>query len=162
MTATVLPERITRFPFPFPANTYRYSTNVEPARRPVATAAGAWGDRVLDVDGEYAAEVALRRDVLAADPTRCAQLPHMRVAAWDALITLLPELAATYPGVMSLQRRGDRWLWRNHLLGCATSFVVGDDDSLPGGPLLSSAARSRTTSSCWTGARDRCGPTRGW
>jgi dimethylamine monooxygenase subunit A len=135
VTTVVLPERTARFPFPFPADTYRYSTNVEPARRPVVTAAGGWGDRVLDVDAEYAAELAVRADVLAADPTRCQQLPHMRVAAWDALITLLPELAATYPGAMALRRHGDRWSWRNDRLGTSTSFVVGDDDSLPGGPL---------------------------
>jgi hypothetical protein len=135
VTTVVPPERIARFPFPFPADSYRYSTNVEPARRPVVTAAGTWGDRLLDVDAEYAAELAVRRDVLAADPTRCQQLPHMRVAAWDALVTLLPELAATHPDAMALRRHGDRWSWRNDLLGTSTSFVVGDDDSLPGGPL---------------------------
>ena len=128
-------QRVARFPFPFPADSYRYATNVEPARRPVVTAAGVWGEHVLDVDDEYAAELALRREVLAADPTRCQQLPHMRVAAWDAVTTLLPELAAIRPDVMSLQRRGDRWHWRNDLLGTSSSFVVGDDDSLPGGPL---------------------------
>ncbi|MGK5113893.1 MULTISPECIES: heme-dependent oxidative N-demethylase family protein [unclassified Geodermatophilus] len=131
----VLPERTARFPFPFPDDTYRYSTNVEPARRPVVTAAGTWGDRLLHVDDGYAAELALRRTVLAADPMRCQQLPHMRVAAWDALLTLLPDLAATYPDAMALRRHGDRWSWRNDLIGTSASFVVGDDDSLPGGPL---------------------------
>ena len=97
MTAVLLPERATRFPFPFPADSYRYSTNVEPARRPATTAAGSWGAGVLDVDADYGAELAVRREVLAADPGRCQQLPHMRVAAWDALTTLLPELAATLP-----------------------------------------------------------------
>ncbi|SEP20555.1 heme-dependent oxidative N-demethylase family protein [Trujillonella endophytica] len=135
MTAVLLPERTTRFPFPFAADSYRYSTNVEPARRVAATEAGTWGAGVLDVDGEYATELALRREVLAADPTRCQQLPHMRVAAWDALTTLLPELAATLPGVTALRVRGDRWSWRNDLTATSTSFTVGDDDSLPGGPL---------------------------
>jgi hypothetical protein len=135
VTALLLPERTTRFPFPFPTDSYRYSTNVEPARRVVPTAAGSWGAGVLDVDGEYAAELALRAEVLAADPTRCQQLPHMRVAAWDALTTLLPELAATLPGVTALRVRGDRWAWRNDLAGTSISFTVGDDDSLPGGPL---------------------------
>ncbi|MGY1743083.1 MULTISPECIES: heme-dependent oxidative N-demethylase family protein [unclassified Blastococcus] len=135
MTAAVLPERTARFPFPFAADAFRYSVNVEPARRVVATAAGSWGAGVLDVDADHAAELALRRDVLAADPGRCRQLPHMRVAAWDALTTLLPELAATLPGVTALRVRGDRWDWRNDLTGTAVSFTVGDDDSLPGGPL---------------------------
>lgn len=129
-------DRAARFPFPFPADRYRYSTNVEPARRPVTTAAGRWGEQILDVDADYAAELALRREVLGRDPGRCVALPHMRVAAWDALLTLLPELAAAHPAVMSLSQRGDHWHWRNDLLGTSASFVVGDDESLPGGPLF--------------------------
>jgi hypothetical protein len=101
----------------------------------VATAAGSWGEQVIDVDADYAAELALRREVLDRDPTRCQQLPHMRVAGWDALTTLLPELAAARPDAMSLARDGDRWTWRNGLLGTTTTFTVGDDDSVPGGPL---------------------------
>jgi hypothetical protein len=128
-------DRMARFPFPFPADSYRYSTNVEPARRRVATAAGSWGEQVIDVDAEYGAELALRREVLDRDPSRCQQLPHMRVAGWDALTTLLPELAAARPDAMSLDRDGDRWTWRNGLLGTTTTFTVGDDDSVPGGPL---------------------------
>lgn len=136
MTRAAAADRVADFPFPFASDTYRYATNVEPARRPVDTAAGTWGARVLDVDADYATELALRREVLAADPSRCQQLPHMRVAAWDALTTLLPELVAARPDVMSLHRRGDRWVWRNGLTGTSSSFTVGDDDSLPGGPLL--------------------------
>jgi hypothetical protein len=135
VTAVLLPERTTRFPFPFATDSYRYSTNVEPARRVTPTAAGSWGAGVLDVDAEYPAELALRREVLAADPSRCSQLPHMRVAAWDALTTLLPELAEGLPDATALRVRGDRWSWRNDLTGTSTSFTVGDDDSLPGGPL---------------------------
>ena len=135
MTATVVPGRTARFPFPFRADAYRYATDVEPARRPVVTAAGRWGERVLDVDDDCALELALRREVLRRDPTRCSALPHMRVACWDALMTLLPELAAGHPEWAALERHGDRWRWRNALLGTDTSFVLGDDDSLPGGPL---------------------------
>jgi hypothetical protein len=90
---------------------------------------------VLDVDDDYADELAVRAAVLAADPTRCQELPDMRVASWDALTTLLPELAATCPGKTSLDRDGDRWTWRNELLGTDRSFTVGDDASLPEGPL---------------------------
>lgn len=132
---TVVPMRVARFPFPFATDSYRYSTNVEPARRPVATAAGGWGAGVLDVDDDYAAELAVRRAVLAADPTRCQELPHMRVAGWDALTKLLPELAAACPGTTALAIDGDRWSWRNDVLGVARSFTVGDDATLPEGPL---------------------------
>lgn len=135
MTSTLPGGGLRSFPFPFLADTYRYSTNVEPARRPVVTEAGGWGERVLDVDGWYRADLAVRREVLDRDPGRCQLLPHMRIAAWDALTTLLPDLAASYPEAMSLTRDGDRWTWRNDLLGTTSTFVVGDDGSLPGGPL---------------------------
>ncbi len=127
--------QVARFPFPFRADTHRYAVDVEPARRPVPTAAGTWGTGLLDLDDDAALDLALRREVLAADPGRCAVLPHMRVACWDALTTLLPELAAARPDVATLERDGDRWRWRNALLGTDTSFVVGEDGSLPGGPL---------------------------
>lgn len=135
--------RIVRFPFPFPRDAYRYGTNVEPARRFVPTEAGGWGERLLDLDGEYRPELALRREILERDPSRCAVLPHMRIAAWDTLWTVLRELAATYPEHMSLRRDGRSdgryggrgYRWRNGLLGIEHDFVFGDDDSVPGGPL---------------------------
>ncbi|MEU6036731.1 DUF3445 domain-containing protein [Actinomadura sp. NPDC047616] len=128
--------RIARFPFPFGSDTYRYTTNVEPARRRVATAAGAWGGPVIDVDDDYHAELAERRRVLARDPGRCVVLPHMRPAAWDALLFVLRELAAGHPGVMELRDDGaGRLRWRNDLLGVDQAFTVGDDGSVPGGPL---------------------------
>ncbi|MEV6056485.1 DUF3445 domain-containing protein [Streptomyces sp. NPDC052107] len=135
MTVTALPARITRFPFPFRADSYRYSTNVEPARVPVVTEAGEWGGAILDVDAEYADELAQRERILAADPTRLTVLPHMRPACWDALHTVLRELAALHPQVMELRREGHELLWRNDLLGVEQRFRDGEDDSLPGGPL---------------------------
>ncbi|WP_405825451.1 DUF3445 domain-containing protein [Streptomyces sp. NBC_01390] len=135
MTVTALPARITRFPFPFRTDSYRYSTNVEPARVPVATEAGEWGATVVDVDDEYADELAQRERILAADPTRLTVLPHMRPACWDALHTVLRELAALRPDVMELRREGHDLLWRNDLLGVEQRFRDGDDDALPGGPL---------------------------
>ncbi|MBA4865641.1 DUF3445 domain-containing protein [Streptomyces sp. PSKA54] len=133
--SAALSSRIAGFPFPFRADTYRYSTNVEPARVPVATEAGGWGGGILDIDGEYAAELAERERILAADPTRLTVLPHMGPACWDALRTLLRELAAQHPDVMELRRDGDELVWRNELLGIEQRFRDGDDDTLPGGPL---------------------------
>ncbi|PWQ89306.1 DUF3445 domain-containing protein, partial [Enterococcus faecium] len=51
------PDLIETFPFPFAADTYRYTTNVEPAGAPVPTPAGRWGERVVDIDSEYEAEL---------------------------------------------------------------------------------------------------------
>ncbi|PKZ65220.1 hypothetical protein CYJ73_13075 [Gordonia terrae] len=124
------------FPFPFPEDRYRYSTNVEPARTPVTTAAGRWGAAVVDIDSEYRAELDRRAMILAADPTRHAVLPHMVPAAWDAMLTLMRELDATHPDQMQLRTTGtDTWLWRNEILGIEQHFRYGDPASLPEEPL---------------------------
>jgi dimethylamine monooxygenase subunit A len=125
--------RLAAFPFPLRADTFRYSTNVEQARVPVETAAGSWGSGILHLDEDYAAEVAERARILERDPSRLQLLPHMRPAAWDALLTLLRELAAQHPSMTLVE--GPECVWRNEVLGVEQRFTVGDDDSLPGGPL---------------------------
>ncbi|WP_326731718.1 DUF3445 domain-containing protein [Streptomyces phaeochromogenes] len=136
MTTSTLPARIARFPFPFPADSYRYSTNVQPARQRVATAAGSWGEKILDIDEDYRAELALRQRILTEDPSRCTVLPHMRAACWDTMLTLMRELARTHPQTMSLHRTPDNgWLWTNSLLGIEQAFRAGDESSLPTDPL---------------------------
>ncbi|MFC4002473.1 DUF3445 domain-containing protein [Prauserella oleivorans] len=135
MTQTALPARIAQFPFPFRADTYRYSTNVEPARVPVSTEAGEWGAAILHIDEHYKSELDERARILRGDPSRLDVLPHMRPACWDALLTCLRELAAQYPDVFSLQEDGADLVWRNDLLGVTQRFREGDDESLPGGPL---------------------------
>jgi dimethylamine monooxygenase subunit A len=129
------PDLIETFPFPFVADTYRYSTNVEPAGSSVHTPAGRWGERVVDIDSEYEAELAERAEILATDTTRYAVLPHMRPACWDVMLTLMHEMASAYPDTMSLERHGSGWRWRNERLGITQDFVLGDDASLPAEPL---------------------------
>ncbi|MXP21766.1 DUF3445 domain-containing protein [Gordonia sp. HNM0687] len=133
--STLDPALVTGFPFPFVEDRYRYSTNVEPADHTVSTAAGQWGDVVIDVDSEYQTEIDKRTEVLAADPSRAALLPHMRPAAWDAMLTIMRELATAYPDKFALRADGDQWEWRNSKLGIADTFVYGDDTTLPSGPL---------------------------
>lgn len=132
---TTAPELLAAFPFPFSADHYRYSTNLESAGIAVSTTVGRWGDRVVDVDGEYEGELAERASILAADPTRYAVLPHMRPACWDTMLTLMRELAAGYPLIMSLTGDGTSWHWRNSRLGLAQDFVFGDESTLPTEPL---------------------------
>ncbi|GLZ08830.1 hypothetical protein Acsp03_62960 [Actinomadura sp. NBRC 104412] len=129
------PGTVERFPFPFTSGTFRYSTNVEPAPRPVTTAAGSWGGTVVDVGDSYRDELELRGRILRADPSRCTVLPHMWPACWDALLYLLGELAADHPEAMAFERDGRKCRWRNDLLGVEKTFTIGDRDSLPGGPL---------------------------
>ncbi|WP_084356535.1 heme-dependent oxidative N-demethylase family protein [Mycolicibacterium wolinskyi] len=129
------PDLLATFPFPFPSDRYRYSTNVEPAGGAVVTPVGRWGDRVVDIDSEYEHELAQRARILAADPTRYAVLPHMRAACWDAMLVLMREMATSYPDIMSLTTNGSVWHWRNNRLGIAQDFVAGDESSLPAEPL---------------------------
>lgn len=147
MTATrtarpaALPERITRFPFPFPADTYRYSTNVEPAAVARTTEVGTWGACVLHVDEDYLADSAHCAQLLAGDPNRAAELAHMRPACWDAALYVMRELQRAHPQLFALESidgsagQGDRWRWTNALLGIRQEFRFGQDDSLPTDPL---------------------------
>lgn len=123
------------FPFPFPKETYRYSTNVEPASVPRATTAGSWGEHPVDIDHAYLGELAERASILSSDPSRLQCLPHMVPAAWDAMFVLMEELAAAYPQHMSLTREGGGWHWHNGLLGIDRCFAVGEASSMPEGPL---------------------------
>ncbi|MCP2252714.1 Protein of unknown function (DUF3445) [Prauserella aidingensis] len=126
-----LDELTARFPFPFTDDTYRYSTNVQPAGVPVPTAQGQWGEAVVDVDVEYRTELAERAAILRRDPSRQAVSPHMRPAAWDAMLTLMRELSAAYPEWFTLDRLGEGYRWRNAVLGDDVDFRYGDDASLP-------------------------------
>ncbi|MCU1519532.1 MAG: hypothetical protein JWQ75_4253 [Pseudarthrobacter sp.] len=130
-----LPERVARFPFPFAADSYRYSTNVEPAGTPVKTEAGSWGTRVIDIDEHYSADLRERAGILDRDPSRLQVLPHMRFAVWDAIETLLPLMAEEHPGVMSFTRDGTTCRWRNGLQELDLEFTLGEDSSLPVAPL---------------------------
>ncbi|MFN8031983.1 MAG: DUF3445 domain-containing protein [Mycobacterium sp.] len=134
-TTISAPDLVASFPFPYAADTYRYNTNLEPAHTAVPTRTGQWGETVLHIDSEYSRELAERRRILAADPTRHAVLPHMRVACWDTMLALMTELATAYPETMSLTRDGEVWHWRNGLLDITQDFVVGDESSLPCDPL---------------------------
>ncbi|WP_199256186.1 heme-dependent oxidative N-demethylase family protein [Mycolicibacterium mengxianglii] len=126
---------VERFAWPFDDNnTYRPSTNVQPARQRRVTAAGYWGDHILDVDEYYGETMALRRAILGADPMRCRFLPHMRAAVWDALLYLLAELADSRPHAMHLFTEGDAVRWRNDLLDERLEFTFGDEASLPVDP----------------------------
>lgn len=124
-------------PWPFePAErTFRYSVNVEPARRVVTTAAGSWGGQVVVLDGTYEALMAERRAVLARSPHRLRVLPHMLPACWDMVCWLLRELAAADPATMHLQEDGPDVRWRNDRLGIEAAFRIGDPTAFGEHPL---------------------------
>ena len=99
------------------------------------TAAGGWGEHVVDVDEPYLTELAERDRILAADPARFQALPHMEIAQWDAMLTIMRSLAASYPRVMSLERDGGIWRWTNHAIDLEQAFVHGERATLPEPPL---------------------------
>ncbi|GAA3193519.1 DUF3445 domain-containing protein [Actinocorallia longicatena] len=132
-----------RFPFPFTRDSYRYSTNIEPARTFTRTATGGWGADVIDVDPHYAADLTLREEILASDPSRAVVLPHMRPAAWDALRYVLTELAAAHPGDFRLRHDGPVLHWENRRRGVRASFRFGDDSALPCDPLTFAALQAQ-------------------
>src|SRR5277367_420038 len=102
---------LARFPFPFDADSYMYSVNVEAAQQPRANGVGSWGEHVYDVDGHYVDEVAERARILATDPARCQVFGHMRQAAWDVVEHATTSLAHDYPADFALHRDGDSCLW---------------------------------------------------
>ncbi|MEE3852036.1 DUF3445 domain-containing protein [Gordonia sp. LSe1-13] len=132
-------DHLANLPWPFPDDLeqFRYSVNVEPARVPRATRGGEWGRHVVDLGGaEYPAIMAERRRILDADPHRVKVRPGMEPACWDLLLYYLRDLTLSYPSVMHLTEHPDlRFHWRNDLLGTDQYFVLGDETSLPGGPL---------------------------
>lgn len=126
------PETIHRFPFPFEADSYRTSTNLEQHDR---TGPGPAYRALFDIDAHYEAEMREKAFVLANDPARCQVLPHMAPAAWDALGYIMDNLARDFPADFGLDRAGERWHWRNRRLGIEHTFRFGEDASLPCGPL---------------------------
>ncbi len=134
VTAPPFHADIGAFPFPFDADAYMYSTNVEEAERPRANGVGTWGEQIWVVDRHYRTEVDERARILAADPTRCQVLSHMREAAWDVVEHVATHLARDFPEQFALVREGGRWRWVNRPLELERTFVFGDEDSLGAEP----------------------------
>lgn len=126
------PTAIRRFPFPFTEDSYLYSVNIEPAtsRNP-----GSIYQHAFDIDEHYRSEIAERALVLDQDPRRYLVMPHMQVAAWDALQLLMENLATDYPQDFQLERTGNHWHWRNRVLEIDQRFIFGDATTLPCEPL---------------------------
>jgi hypothetical protein len=131
-------DHLANIPWPFPDDltAFRYSVNVDPARVPRLTPAGEWGRHLVDLGGaEYPHIMAERRRILDADPGRVQLRPGMELACWDLLLYYLRDLSVAYPGLMHLAEDGNRFRWRNFVLGTDQEFTLGGAGALPCGPL---------------------------
>lgn len=94
-------------------------------------------EALLDVDEpHYAAEVALKRELLGASPhDYFSGGAELLDAQWGVLGLVLTDLSQHLPESFKLERRGHEWRWHNLLLGETQAFVWGDAASLPLEPL---------------------------
>ncbi|MGJ7919761.1 heme-dependent oxidative N-demethylase family protein [Neobacillus sp. LXY-4] len=117
---------ISRYPFPFKGDSYRYSNN----------SAALESGKILEITSEYFAEIGKKRQLLTADHNRSYQsFPHSLEAQWEAMEMIMNELCTSYPQFFSLEKKGDRWVFENHLLNEKTAFILGDAATLPYEPL---------------------------
>ena len=87
-------------------------------------------------EARHAHEVRLRERLLAEDhDDRYRGGPGTVPAQWEVVALLLRDLARSHPAFMSLDERGDRWIWETRLLGGRAAFRLGDPESLPREPL---------------------------
>jgi hypothetical protein len=114
--------------FPFEQDSYAMTLGVR-ALRP--------DESLIEVDApHYRDELALKASMLAANPrARFQAAPGTGPHQWETVTELLPLMARQLPQHFALDVEGERWRWRNLLLGTETLFTPGRDDSLPLAPL---------------------------
>ena len=119
---------IERFPFPFPADEYMYSVNLEPH---VPTGTGVLQHQ-FDIDEHYVSEMRERAAALAEAPgVHYASLPHMMQSQWDLLELIMTAYARDYPEHFTLEKNHAEWTWMNRPLGTKDTFTFGDPSTLP-------------------------------
>lgn len=121
-------EMILRFPFPFDADAYIPSVNVEPHDRTGETAAL---HAIFDVDAHYPASVANRAAILHRDPARYQSKPYMMDAQWEAMIYMMENLARDFPDHFAFRHLDGKCRWINRLLHIDKIFEIGNANSLP-------------------------------
>lgn len=114
--------------FPFEQDSYAMTLGVR-ALRP--------DECLIEVDEpHYRDELALKASMLAANlRARFQALPGTEPHQWETVTELLPRMAREHPRHFSLEVEGERWRWRNHLLGTEAVFTPGEADGLPLAPL---------------------------
>ncbi|MCX6216225.1 DUF3445 domain-containing protein [Spirosoma sp.] len=91
---------------------------------------------LIETDGHYTTETALKRQLLAELPAYYYQsLPGYDTAQWEVLALILTNLSQFEPSQFTLRIEDNRWHWSNKRLNEHSSFTFGDAGSLPLEPL---------------------------
>lgn len=94
------------------------------------------GEGRVEADAAYAAEIGLKRNLLAEHPDYYFRaLPGTETAQWEALDLLLHDLHRLDADRFFLEKKDDRWRWQNGVLREKTDFVFGKTETLPLAPL---------------------------
>jgi dimethylamine monooxygenase subunit A len=114
--------------FPFHEDTYALKLGVQALRA---------GEPLIEVDEAcYRRELALKESLLTGDlRARFQAEPGTEPLQWEAVTVVLPRMAEEHPRHFELRVEGERWHWRNHLLGTEAAFTPGEPGSLPLAPL---------------------------
>lgn len=113
--------------FPFTDQPFKMTLGVRPLE----------DGRLIEIDPlAYQAEITLKQELLRTNHSDYFQsLPATEDLQWEAVETLLPNLALHYPQHFQLTVEGDRWTWHNRLQATTTDFRLGLLESLPLAPL---------------------------
>jgi hypothetical protein len=102
----------------------------------IGTAGFRDDDRLVEADGNYATEIALKRALLEGDHACYYRAgPGTESAQWDVLESVLTDLSRFEPEHFCLERNGPEWRWSNRKLGEQITFQRGGADTLPLEPL---------------------------
>ncbi|WP_270180807.1 heme-dependent oxidative N-demethylase family protein [Alkalihalobacillus sp. CinArs1] len=114
------------FPFPFTSDHYEYTNNSSPLIPA----------RTVTVSSNYVEEVRLKRKLLEENHERCYRsLPISLESQWETLLLVFRELATYEPEHFSFKRRGNTYVFTNHLLQEEETFVYRDHSSIDFEPL---------------------------
>ena len=104
-------------------------------------------EALFDIDlPHYAAEVALKRELLGASPHEYfSGGAELLGAQWGVLELVLTDLSEHYPERFELERFGHHWRWHNLLLGEERAFSGATRRACRSSPSTGPVGRSKKT-----------------
>ncbi len=116
------------FTFPFKEKNYRYSNDlVELTKETV---------NFVKITPEYEVQIKRKREMLEKlHQSRFQSFPHTMEMQWEFLELVIGLAVEKHPEYFSVEKDGDKWTFKNHILNETETFVYGDDTSIPHEPL---------------------------